>query len=216
MKGLSHAVVGIATGVMLAEILGADPKIIIPMTTIGSLLPDIDEENSMINKIIVPIKTKHKNLVKSVLGGLLIVAGNRLFSSTLIQYLGFIMILSTLSKKVEYRFSLFSGITKREYHRTLFHHPLIGGLIFVLPIGILNINSHYKIAFIVGVMICHYLMDSFTTYGLPFFPFKTSLRMPIHYNSRNIFVESAIVTIYVLTMMVVSYPQLVNLLKKAV
>jgi membrane-bound metal-dependent hydrolase YbcI (DUF457 family) len=211
MKGMSHAVVGFTTGVLLAEMLGADPKAIVSITTIASLIPDIDEENSMINQILIPIKTKHRNPLKVALGLGMLAVGYMFLHSILLEYLGAIIVLSTISSKVEYRFSLFDGLQKREYHRTLFHHPLIGGVIFIAPINVLEIPSDYKIAFMVGIVVCHYFMDTFTTYGLPFYPFKRVLRMPIHFDSRNSFAEFLVVTSYVAIMLIARYPQLIGM-----
>lgn len=210
MKGISHMVVGVATGMVLAELIGADPMKIVPLTTVGSLIPDIDKENSMINKAIVPFSTKQRNLIKTLLGIALIVVGLKGINSAMLQYLGVLVILSTISSKVEYRFSLFGGFSKREYHRTLFHDPIIGGIIFALPISILNIDIDYKIAFMAGVIFGHYLMDSFTTYGLPLYLFKKIIRMPIHYNSRNNIIETLIVAMYIAVITFIGYPQIME------
>lgn len=214
MKGTSHAVLGFTTGIVLSEILGADPRAIIPITTVASLIPDIDEENSIINQMIIPMKTKYRNHLKVALGLGLLGVGYMFLSSILLQYIGAIIVLSTISSKVEYRFSLFGGLQRREYHRTLFHHPLIGGLILIAPINMLDIPTDYKIAFMVGIIECHYLMDTFTTYGLPFYPIQRTLRMPIHYDSRNSTAEFFVVTAYVAIMLIIRYPQIIVLTKR--
>ncbi len=212
MKGISHAVVGLTTGAALAKVLEAEPTTIIAITTLASLLPDIDEENSMVNKLLVPIRLKHKNPIKAAMGSALFVIGRIIYQSAFLQFLGAIIVLSTLSAKIEYRFSLSEGFNKRAYHRTLFHHPLIGGLLFTVPLIAMDIHDNYKTAFLVGIVVCHYLMDSFTTYGLPFYPFKRVLRMPIHYHSRNTVAEIMVITVYITLVITATYPGLITVI----
>ena len=164
--------------------------------------------------MLIPIKTKNRNHLKVFLGLSILGIGYMFLKSILIQYLGAIIVLSTLSSKVTYRFNLFDGLQKREEHRTLFHHPIIGGLIFIAPILSLDIPKDYKIAFMVGILVGHYLMDTFTTYGLPFYPFKRTLRMPIHFDSRNSLAEFLIVSVYLGFLALVKYPEIVVLANK--
>jgi hypothetical protein len=212
MKGASHTIVGLTTGVALTKVLEADPTSVIAITTIASLLPDIDEENSMINQLLIPIRMKHRNPIKVAMGLALIAIGYIFFQSVLMQFIGAIIVLSTLSAKIEYRFSLSEGFNKRTYHRTLFHHPLIGGLLFTVPLIAMDIHDDYKTSFLVGIVVCHYLMDSFTTYGLPFYPFKRVLRMPIHYHSRNTVAEIMVITVYITLVITATYPGLITVI----
>lgn len=210
LKAISHAIVGAATGFILSEFTGSEIWATIGITVLASLIPDIDEEHSTINKILFPVKVKRKNYLKIGIG-----IGMMLINSTILRYLGVIILLSTISAKVEYRFSLFRGFEKLKYHRTLFHHPLFGGIIFIAPLIILNIPSYYKVAFIVGLIVGHYLMDSFTTYGLPLYPFRYKpLRMPIHFNSSNRLAEVLVISIYVAITLIPNHPQLISLANK--
>jgi hypothetical protein len=210
MKALPHAIVGATTGYMFSGILGTDPLKTIAISTFSSLVVDIDKEDSTINKILfLLVPVKYRNSIKAVVGLIMMALGTYIVRNPMMQYLGAIFFISTISTKVEYRFSLFDGLERREFHRTLFHHPIIGAIVFLIPLQILNIPDDYKTAFVAGLMIGHYLMDSFTKYGLPFFPFKKMIRMPIYYDSYKYpAIEYIIVTAYVMLLTTLKYPQI--------
>lgn len=197
MKGSSHAIVGLTTGILLTNIITADPKMVISATLVGSIIPDIDEEHSTINKMMFPVKSKYRNILKSIIGIGLFSYGY-LFNE-MIQYLGLVLLLSMVSAKISYKLSLFKGFQRIKHHRTMFHNPLLALLIFVFPAYQIGIQSEYLIAFSVGLYLCHYFLDMFNTYGLPLFPIKNQIRMPFHYNSKNIVVEYLIIGVYMVS-----------------
>ncbi|WP_160198048.1 metal-dependent hydrolase [Senegalia massiliensis] len=205
MKGTSHAIIGATTGYVLSGIIGSDLITTIGITTIGSIIVDIDEEHSTINKLLFPVGVKYRNYLKILIGLIMLLVPN-----TLCKYLGAIITLSAISSKVVYQFSLFGGFQKREYHRTIFHNPIIGGLILILPLYMLDVSYNYRIAFIVGIYIGHYLMDSFTTYGLPLFPLKRCIRMPIYFSSRNNIAEKFVVVSFIGVAIAFTNPHLIE------
>jgi membrane-bound metal-dependent hydrolase YbcI (DUF457 family) len=197
MKGSSHAVVGLTTGILLTNLISADPKIVISATVVGSIIPDIDEEHSTINKIMFPVKSKYRNILKALIGIGLFSYGY--IYNEIIQYLGLVLLLSMVSAKISYKLSLFKGFQRMKHHRTMFHNPLLALLIFVFPAYQMGIQREYLVAFSVGLYLCHYFMDMFNTYGLPLYPIKRQIRMPLHYNSKYILVEYLIIGVYMVS-----------------
>ena len=199
MRGTSHILIGAATGFALANQLDYNITTTIGLTVLGSIIIDIDTKNSTINKILFPVKSKHRNIMKGAVGG-----GFLLLSNIFLKYIGALILLSIISEKVVYKFSFFKGIQKYEYHRTIFHDPIIGTIIFLLPLLIIKVPLEITIPFITGIGL-HYLADSFTSYGLPFYLLGGKIkRMPISYNSQNLIAEYIIVAGFVLTIIAVS------------
>ncbi|MGE4284894.1 MAG: metal-dependent hydrolase [Clostridia bacterium] len=214
MRGYSHALIGAATGILVSNILKTNYIETTAICTTASVLVDIDENNSLINQILFPINKNKRPILKATLGAAMCLfltpygsiitkyMGKMipsLFMQQVIGYLGLILILSVVSGKVEYRFSLFKGFEKREYHRTYFHNPIIGIIILAAPLFYLNISSHRIIAYIAGLF-THYLADSFTAYGLPRLSGVKPIRMPIYYHSDNTIIEMIIVAGYLVLM----------------
>jgi membrane-bound metal-dependent hydrolase YbcI (DUF457 family) len=81
----------------------------------------------------------------------------------------------------------------------MFHNPLLALLIFVFLAYQMGIQREYLTAFTVGLYLCHYFLDMFNTYGLPLYPIKRQIRMPIYYNSKNVVVEYLIIGAYMIS-----------------
>lgn len=216
MRGKSHLIAGIATGIVISEHLNINPLITIGLSTLGSVIVDIDEQSSTINKVLFPfVKQKDRNKIKAIVGAAMVLQS----FSVLVRYFGVLILLSIVSSKVQYKFSIFKGFYKREYHRTYFHDPIIGTILFVIPFYIMDIPNEYKIAFIVGVMLGHYLMDMFTHYGLPLYILKVfgihkPLRIPlVHFDSRNKVAENIVVISYAGLMILIRFPFLIEYIK---
>lgn len=124
MKGQSHAIAGIVTGVALTHSihLNINPTIVVAAALVGAMMADIDEEHSKINKWLFPVSSKQRNIIKGLAGAILISS-----PIAVLKYIGIMLVMSILSCKVSYRFSIWSGIQKFSYHRTIFHDPILGG-----------------------------------------------------------------------------------------
>jgi membrane-bound metal-dependent hydrolase YbcI (DUF457 family) len=199
MKGESHAIAGIATGVAVISAFQISPVIAIGTSLLGAMIVDIDAENSKINKWLFPVNIKYRLMLKLFIGASLLV-----LPMDFGKYIGAILILSIVSCKVSYKFSIWNGIQEFKYHRTIFHNPLIGGLILVAPLYILNLSEAWIVPYICGLA-SHYILDMFTAYGLPLYIFKgKKLRFPINYKSGNNFMEYGILGLYVLVVLGIS------------
>lgn len=219
MRGITHAAVGVSLGFMVSQHFDVNPLLSVVTCTVGALVTDIDEKHSMINKVI-PGGPRVKNVVKIVLGILLFtqmffelllypfqfyfllkLTGLQSFilflkGMLLFKVIGLILILSAVCSKIEYRFTLFGGLKKRVYHRTIFHDPLIGGMMLTLPLllFIKDAGVAVLVSYDVGVF-SHYILDSFTEYGLPFYLTGGRIRMPIYFRSGNKIVEFIVLVI---------------------
>ena len=195
MTGITHLTVGATAGLLLSEKLNINPLIAVAVCGFASIVVDIDEEHSMVNKLL-RASPKHKNLLKIILGVLLIgskrMLGFNPVPDAMLFYLGIILVLSAICSHVEYRFSFSRGLQKRKYHRTLFHHPLVGFLLLLMPLTTISVPETVKTCYQCGIA-SHYLLDSFNPNGLPGFPLKKRIRMPITFKSGNIIAETGIV-----------------------
>lgn len=209
MQGITHLAIGCVAGSLMSSVMHTDPILTEVICGLGSLVVDIDARSSLINKFIFKGDAKTRNLTKLLVGILLIfsyklqVEGISTYKNFFL-YLGVLIILSIMSTKVSYRFSLLGGIQKVERHRTIFHDPAIGILLFcVIPFFVFKIgNIHIFIPFLVGVLL-HYIADSFTAYGLPFYLTNSRLRMPIHYDSKNLIAEYIIASIILFALLTI-------------
>lgn len=191
MKGLSHSIIGATTGIVLSSKLGTDPLMTVGFTILGSIIVDIDEKHSTINKLLFPVPVAMRNIIKGAIG-----IGLFLTSQALLKYLGIILILSIVSGKLELRFNFLQGVHARVYHRTMFHDPIIGLGLLVIPLYMVSIPQQYLIAYTIGLA-THYLADSFNEYGLPLYLLNgKKLRFPLSYSSTNFVAEYLIVTTY--------------------
>lgn len=199
MEGQSHAIAGIATGVAVMSAFQISPEIAIGTCLLGAMIVDIDAEHSKINKWLFPVNVKYRLMLKLFIGAILLVLPMEFG-----KYIGAILILSIISCKVSYKFSIWNGIQEFKFHRTIFHDPIIGGLILAAPLYMLNLSEAWTVPYICGLA-SHYILDMFTAYGLPLYLFKgKKLRFPIHYKSGNNLMEYGILGLYVLVVLGVS------------
>lgn len=187
MTGISHAVAGITAGVIISDKFNINPIIGIGACTLGSIIVDIDAKHSLINKILIPLMRKYTNIIKIILG-----VGLQFTKIPMLMYLGCILILSSISAKLQLNVSLFGGLSIDEYHRTIFHSPELGLLLLGAPLLFYKINLVFTIPYIAGLLL-HYFMDSCTDGGLYFIIFRIFIRMPIHFKSGNKIIEFAVV-----------------------
>ena len=194
MKGQSHAIAGVATGVALTSVIHANPLITVGVALLGAMMPDIDEEHSKINKWLFSVSTGQRNIVKALVGAVLIVT-----PFDILKYVGIILVMSILSCKVNYKFSIWSGFQKFSFHRTIFHDPVLGAILLTAPLYILKLPQQYIIPYILGLG-SHYLLDMCTSYGLPLYLLKGKrIRLPIiTYKSGNNIMEYGLLAAYVL------------------
>lgn len=185
-------IVGAVTGVALSQNLNIPLTTAVGFATLGSIIVDIDEEHSLINKTITLGITRYRNIVKGIIGTAMLA-----YPMTLLRYIGALLLLSIISNKYELRFSIWSGPEIRQYHRTIFHDPIIGIALFIIPILILRLPKTFILPYMIGVIL-HYIFDSFTAYGLPLILFKgKTIRMPIYYHSKNYIIEAVILCCYI-------------------
>lgn len=194
MKGISHAVIGATLGYYLSQVNNMNPIETVAITTISSLIVDIDEKNSTINKILFPCKAEYRNQLKITVGLLSLFIPN-----SIVKYIGLILILSSVSSFLQLKFSPLTGVEIHEYHRTYFHNPIIGSILFMTPLYFIGLSNEQTVAFILGLIIAHYIPDSFTRYGIPLTPFTNrNIRMPFTYRSGNIVAEIASIFIIII------------------
>lgn len=80
MMGRTHMAIGLLTGLLLFPFLGEKWYIFIPLVILGSLLPDVDHENSKINRTIpitrwIPKFFRHRGFFHSIFPAIIIYAG---------------------------------------------------------------------------------------------------------------------------------------------
>jgi hypothetical protein len=192
MKGSSHAVAGAVTGIAISTTMHLNPITTIGMTLLGALIVDIDEEHSKINKILFPVAKENRWLVKALVGAAMIAS-----QINSLQFIGIILLLSLVSARVKYKFSLWNGFQEFKYHRTFFHDPIIGGLLLTAPLYALGLSQALIIPYVVGVL-SHYVLDLCTAYGLPLYLLGGKrLRFPIiNYHSGNNLMEYGLLACY--------------------
>lgn len=71
MMGRTHMTFGLLAGILLLPAFGQPWYLFIPLAMLGSLLPDVDHENSKINKMIpltrwIPAFFKHRGFFHSI------------------------------------------------------------------------------------------------------------------------------------------------------
>jgi membrane-bound metal-dependent hydrolase YbcI (DUF457 family) len=205
---------GAITGLAVAHQLNLNPTETVVSSVIGAIIVDLDDDKSTINKLLFRGKTVNERMLfKAIVGVVLILLGYSHQGNGrwgVIEVIGAILILSEVSAKVRYKIG-FMKIYKFEEHRTIFHDPIIGGVLFSFPLIALHVQSEYLIPYLAGVF-SHYLLDSFTSKGLPLYLLGGKrLRMPITYNSStNPIFEKIILTSYVVLIVMVFDPILVN------
>ena len=183
MKGISHILAGAATGYAVSQTLGFDPVKTIGISIVAGLIVDLDAETSTINKMLFPLKGHLKDLLKIVVGCVLL-----LMPMFVLKYIGIIILISAVGSKLSEIFNI--------CHRGILHDPIVGSILFLLPLHLLSLDKYYCIPFICG-LVSHYILDSFTEYGLPLFLIGKQIRMPIHFQTGNYVVECLLLFLFI-------------------
>jgi len=71
MMGRTHMAIGFLVGLLTFTFFGANPFLFVALVTFGALLPDVDHENSKINRLLpvtrwIPAFFKHRGFFHSV------------------------------------------------------------------------------------------------------------------------------------------------------
>jgi inner membrane protein len=79
MMGRTHMAFGLLAGILLFTFFGAKWYVFIPLVVLGSLLPDVDHENSKINRMLpvtrwIPVFFKHRGFFHSVFPAIILFA----------------------------------------------------------------------------------------------------------------------------------------------
>lgn len=140
MTGKSHALIGAAVGYFLGG------PVAIPFSTVGALLPDIDEPNSTISRVIFP-KGSHSK------------SGRILF--------GILLVILAIYLKLNYLVFLGMGVLALAFisHRGVLHSPVFLGFMATLALHQFGDLGNYFYLF-VGYL-SHILADSLTVSGIP-------------------------------------------------
>lgn len=171
MTGKTHFGIGVMSVVILSEYMKY--KLSLPLLGVSaaaSLLPDIDHPQSIINKYVLPMKSKEfKIAVYIILGVFLIALDYLYFANVYMKATGIFLILIAVST-----------------HRDGITHSLTGLLCFIGVFGYLASAYNFKeciIPFAIGYG-SHLIGDMFTNRGVPlFFPFKKKkYKMPLTFS----------------------------------
>ncbi|MCR3760538.1 metal-dependent hydrolase [Clostridium felsineum] len=160
MTGKTHAGIGAAVGVALATKLpGGFNAVGMGLIITASLLPDIDHPKSILNKYILPIRSKFiKTLVYSSFGALIIFLNYRRLHIFMLYILGALLFLIALSS-----------------HRNGLMHSLAGMIVCTVLVGYVanKYNMHVIIYYFMAGYTLHLLCDMSTSRGIPLlYPFK--------------------------------------------
>ena len=90
MMGRTHLAIGLLAALLLLPVIGQTWYIFIPLILLGSLLPDVDHENSKINKMLpitrwIPKVFAHRGFFHSIFPAIIIYAG---FYFAKLEYIG--------------------------------------------------------------------------------------------------------------------------------
>ena len=80
MMGRTHMAFGFLAGMLTFPIFGANWLIFLPLAVFGSLFPDVDHENSKINRMLpvtrwIPTVFKHRGFFHSIFPAIILYAG---------------------------------------------------------------------------------------------------------------------------------------------
>lgn len=165
MTGKTHGAIGLAAGIGLVHVTGAETwwQAVIPIAVsfFASLLPDIDAEQSLLQSKILPNLSRQTRTM--IFMGVAVLLA---FGYFLLEDMPLWMIL----------ISLFLGIASFAPHRTITH-----SLLMVVYLGwtVNMISPEYMWAFVVGYL-SHLIADAMTVSGIPFLwpvPQRISLSM---------------------------------------
>lgn len=170
MTGKTHLGVGLISTVILAQYLSYNLSFgVLIICALSSVLPDIDHPKGIINKYLLPMKSKEfKIAIYVTIGVFLIILNYFYFNAIYLNVTGIFLIMIGVSA-----------------HRDGVTHSLAGLLCFVFVFGFFATTYHYKdliIPFAIGYG-SHLLGDMFTSRGVPlYFPFKKKkYKMPLTY-----------------------------------
>lgn len=163
MQGKTHFRVGIASGVALA-VANSNSLDFHSMTATvliagaAAMIPDIDEDGSMINKFLFPkLNRKHRSFALCALGVVIVILAAVFHLPLWVTLAG-----------------VFASCVAYVPHRTVTHSLI--GIAYVMLVTLL-ISSTYSYAVLVGYL-SHLLIDAFTVAGIPlFWPSKKKISL---------------------------------------
>ncbi|QCX34464.1 metal-dependent hydrolase [Caloramator sp. E03] len=168
MTGKTHVGIGVMSTIILSQYIPIDLTVsALGISAVASLLPDIDHPKGIINKYLLPFRSKGAKIAfYFALGIFVILINNFYFSYSYLTALGV--------------FFVFIGVSN---HRNGTTHSLTGFLCFLFTLGYIATKLKYKnfiIPFSIGYL-SHLSADMFTSRGIPlFYPFvKKKIKMPL-------------------------------------
>ncbi|SKA98478.1 inner membrane protein [Caloramator quimbayensis] len=168
MTGKTHVGIGVMSAVILSQYIPMDLTVsALSVSALAALLPDVDHPKSIINKYILPFKSKGAKVTFYFMLGIFVIAVNSFyFSYSHLNALGV--------------FFIFIGASN---HRNGTTHSLTGFLCFLFTIGYIMVKircGNLIVPFSIGYL-SHLSADMFTSKGIPlFYPFsKKKFKMPI-------------------------------------
>jgi inner membrane protein len=171
MTGKTHLGIGVMASVILSEYAPIEVTLAsLAVCAFSSILPDIDHPKSIINKYILPVKSKAvKATIYITLGVFLYIVNYFYFNLDYLSAIGIFFVLIGVSS-----------------HRNGVTHSLTGLLSFSGVFGYTSVTYGFRegiLPFIIGYG-AHLLADMFTARGIPlFFPFKKKkYKMPITFS----------------------------------
>jgi inner membrane protein len=160
MTGKTHLGIGVMTTIIISEYIPMDLSLItLGVCAFASLLPDIDHPKGVVNKYILPIKSKAVKVTIYITIGIFILSLNYFYLNyTYLKAMGIFLILIGVSNNR-------NGVT----------HSLTGLLCFLGTFGYGAVRygmSSSIIPFTIGYG-AHLVSDMFTNSGVPLlYPFK--------------------------------------------
>ena len=185
MTGKTHIGLGTAVGIALSTKMPGELNLIsILVLVVASLLPDVDHPKSILNKYVLPVKSK---LVKFIIYGSfglgLLIVNFKYERIPELNVAGAVLIIIAFSS-----------------HRTGLTHSIVGLIIFAFVanyIGNEYNDRNLVYYFIVGYG-SHIIGDMFTNRGLPlFYPLRNkNIKFPISFrvgSKKGEFIEKVII-----------------------
>ncbi|MBS3124953.1 metal-dependent hydrolase [Candidatus Woesearchaeota archaeon] len=155
MMGRTHMAIGFLAGLALFKLFDSNPLLFICLATLGSLLPDLDHEKSMINRLLpvtrwIPWLFRHRGFFHSIFPALIILFAGLIFSFQMIA----------LPLAIGYLVHLFSDCLTRQGCNLL--HPfstfriqgflVTGGLVEFVILGIVLVLDVLILARFAGLV----------------------------------------------------------------